>query len=44
MTSSKKVICKGTLRQVFIRVYRLESGDIVSHVGIYDQHCELLPL
>jgi hypothetical protein len=31
----KKLTCKGTLRQVFIRVYRLE-GDTVSHIGIFD--------
>jgi hypothetical protein len=31
MSSSKKITLKGTLRQVFIRVYRL-----VSHVGIFD--------
>jgi hypothetical protein len=30
----KKLTCKGTLRQVFIRVYRLEIQ--VSHVGIFD--------
>ncbi len=27
---------KGTLRQVFIRVYGLENEDAVSHVGIFD--------
>ncbi len=32
----KKLNCKGSLQQVFIRVYRLESGDTVSHVGIFD--------
>ncbi len=32
MLSSKKITCKGTLRQVFIRVYRLET---VSHFGIF---------
>jgi hypothetical protein len=31
-----KLTCEGTLRQVFIRVYRLECGDTVSHVGIFD--------
>jgi hypothetical protein len=42
MSSSKKCICKGILRQVFIRVYR---RDTVSHVGIFStQVCELLPL
>ncbi len=35
----KKLACKGTLRQVFIRVYRLE---IQSHVGIFDP--TLLPI
>jgi hypothetical protein len=29
---------------VFNRVYRLESGDTVSHVGIFDPSCELAPL
>jgi hypothetical protein len=33
MSSSKKLTCKGTLRQVFIRVYSLE---IHSKVGIFD--------
>ncbi len=32
MSSSKKLTCKGTLRQVFIRVYTM---DTVSHVGIF---------
>ncbi len=35
----KKLTCKGTLRQVFIRVYRLEIANflrIFSHVGIFD--------
>jgi hypothetical protein len=32
MSSYKKVACKGTLWQVFIRVYRLET----SLVGIFD--------
>ncbi len=36
MLSSKKLTCKGTLRQLFIRVYRLDTGDTVSHVGIFD--------
>jgi len=31
----KKLTCKGTFRQVFIRVYRLEIQS-VSHVGIFD--------
>ncbi len=30
---AKKLICKGTLRQVIIRVYTM---DTVSHVGIFD--------
>jgi hypothetical protein len=34
MSSSKKMTCNGTLRQVFIRVYRLEIQG-VSHVGIF---------
>jgi hypothetical protein len=38
----KKLACKGTLRQVFIRVYRLE---IQSNVGIFDPTlCTLSPL
>jgi hypothetical protein len=32
--SSSKLTCKGTLRQLLIRVYR--TGDTVSHVGIFD--------
>ena len=33
----KKFTCKGTLRQVFIRVYRLDTGDTFqSYVGIFD--------
>jgi hypothetical protein len=28
----KKLICRGTLRHVFIRIYRLDPGD----VGIFD--------
>ncbi len=35
MSSSKKLTCKGTLRQVFITV---------SHVGISTKRCELLPV
>ncbi len=35
MSSSKKMTCKGTLRQVFLRVYRLQ-GDTVGQVGIFD--------
>jgi hypothetical protein len=38
--SIKKLTCEGTLRQVFIRVYRLEmQSDIIS-----TQLCDLLPL
>jgi hypothetical protein len=29
MSSSKKLICKGTLRPVFIRVYRLEIHSVM---------------
>jgi hypothetical protein len=36
--SSKKLTCKGTLRQVFIRVHRLELQLVMS-----TQLCELLP-
>ena len=32
MSAYKKMPCKGTLRQVSIRVYRLESGDTVSNL------------
>jgi hypothetical protein len=28
---------------VFNRVYRVENGDTVSHVGIFDPSCELAP-
>jgi hypothetical protein len=38
MSLSKKWTCKGTLRQVFIRVYRLEKANFLrtfSHVGIF---------
>ncbi len=34
-----KITCKGTLRQVFIRVYRLEIANFLctfSHVGIFN--------
>ncbi len=42
MMSSKKLTCKGTLWQVFIRVYRLE---IQSAMLVFStQLCELLPL
>ncbi len=36
MSASKNLTCKGTLRQVFIIVYRLLTGDTCSHVGIFD--------
>ncbi len=36
----KNLTCKGTMCQVFIRVYR--DGDTVNHVGIFDP--ALLPL
>ncbi len=29
MSSSKKLTCKGTLRQVFIRVYRLKVQSVM---------------
>jgi hypothetical protein len=29
MSSSKKIACEGTLRQVFIRVYRLEIQLVI---------------
>ncbi len=38
----KKLTCKGTLRQVFIRVYRLEIPPVMLVFSI--QLCELLPL
>jgi hypothetical protein len=42
MSSSKKLTCKGTLRQVFIGDYRLE---IQSFMFLFStQLCELLPL
>jgi hypothetical protein len=36
MLSSKKLIWKGPLEQVFIRVYRLGDSRTVSLVGIFD--------
>jgi hypothetical protein len=44
MSSTKKLTCKGTLRQVFIRVYRLEIVNFLrtfSHVifVIWTLHC-----
>ncbi len=41
MSSSKKLICKGILRQEFIRVYRLEIQSIM--LVFSTQLCELLP-
>jgi hypothetical protein len=38
----KKLTCKGTLRPVFIRVYRLEIQSVM--LVFSTQHCELLPL
>jgi hypothetical protein len=45
----KKLTCKGTLRRVFIRVYRLAIviSNLLrtfSHVGIFNPECDLLPL
>jgi hypothetical protein len=34
--------CKGTLRQVFVRDYRLEVQSLL--LALSTQHCELLPL
>jgi hypothetical protein len=42
MSPSKKLICKGTLRQVFIRIYRLEIQSVMFVLST--QLCELLPL
>ncbi len=38
----KKLTCKGTLRQVFITVYRLEIQSVM--LVFTNQLCELLPL
>jgi hypothetical protein len=38
----KKLTCKGTLRQVFIRVYRLEVQSVM--LVFSTQLCELLSL
>ncbi len=38
----KKLTCKGTLRQVFIRVYRLEIQSVM--LVFSTQLCELSPL
>jgi hypothetical protein len=43
----KKLTCKGTLRKVVIRVYRLEIANFlctVSHVGIFDPASTVAPL
>ncbi len=42
MSSSKKLTCKGTLRQVFNMVYRLEIQSVM--LVFSTQRCELLPL
>jgi hypothetical protein len=42
MSSSKKMPCKGTSLQVFIRVYRLEIQSVMLVFSI--QFCELLSL
>ncbi len=42
MSSSKHLTCKGTWRQVFIRVYRLEIQSVM--LAFSTQFCELLPL
>jgi hypothetical protein len=42
MFSSKKLTCKETLLQVFIRVYRLEIQSVM--LVFSTQLCELLPL
>ncbi len=42
MSSSKNFTCKGTLRQVFIRVYRLEIQSVMLVFSI--QFCKLLPI
>jgi hypothetical protein len=41
MSSSENIACKGTLQQVFIRVYRLEIQSIMLALSI--QLCKLLP-
>jgi hypothetical protein len=38
----KKLTCKGTLRQVFISIYRLEIHSVI--LVFSTQLCELLPL
>ncbi len=42
MSSSKKLACKGTLRQVFFRVYRLKIKSVM--VVFSTQLCDFLPL
>ncbi len=42
MSSCKKITCKGTLPQVFIRVYKLEIQSVM--LVFSTQLCELLPL
>jgi hypothetical protein len=42
MSSSKKLTCKGTLRQVFSRVYRLEIQSVM--LAFSTQLCDLAPL
>ena len=42
MLSSKKFTCKWTVRQVFIRVYRLEIQSVM--LVFSTEFCELLPL
>ncbi len=42
MSSSKKLTCKGILRQVFLIVYRLEIQSVVQAVS--NLLCELFPL
>ncbi len=42
MSSSKKLTCKETLRQVLIRVYRLEIQSVM--LVFSTKLCELLPL
>ncbi len=42
MLSSKKILLKGTLRQVFIRVYRLEISCVNSVVLVFsNQLCDM---
>ncbi len=41
-TKAKKLTCKGTLRQVFIKVHRLEVQSVL--LAFFTQVFELLPL